>query len=86
MKAALLGSRGPGYIYVLLGGVLEKLLGRYVPPRFLEVGYLELIFLANNLSLRSKFLLRYVSQELKFSQNWQKLGLKMQNFSKNRGL
>ena len=34
--------------------------------------------------LQNKFLLKFMSQELKFSQNRPKLGLKMQNFSENR--
>ena len=40
-------------------------------------------FLAWNWSFANKFLLKFMSQELKFSQNQWKLGSKMHNFSKN---
>ena len=39
-----------------LGEVVDKNLGRlYVPPRFLKVGYPELIFLAQNWGVWNEF-------------------------------
>ena len=54
-------------------------------PRFSKVGSLELVFwLETGVCWTNKFLPKFVSQELKFSQNPQKLGLKMQFKTKNR--
>ena len=62
-------------------GGTQRILGRYVPwllPRFSKVGTPELIFFGLKLgSPEKKFSLKFVSQELKFSQNRQKLGLKI---------
>ena len=56
-----------------------------MPPRFSKVGSLKLIFWLETEVSWIEFLLKFVSQELKFSQNQQKLEIKNANFfSKNR--
>ena len=56
---------------------------RYVPPRFsnVHVGSPELIF-----GLQNNFFLKFESLKLEFSQNRQKLVLKMQDFFPNLGV
>ena len=63
-------------------GGTQKFLGRYVTPRFSKAGSPELIFSAWNWGLWNKFLLKCVSQELKFNQNQWKLDFKKQTFPK----
>ena len=66
-----------------LGGVLKIFLVRYVPPRFSKVESPELIFFFHlKLWSPERIFAKFVSQVLKFSQNRQKLGLKMQNHQK----
>ena len=80
------GGRGPAGGDICFTCVLFILVGRrvlkyfffscwYVLPRFSKVGSLELIFLASNWGLQKEFSPKFVSQELKLSQNGQKLGL-----------
>ena len=68
------------FVHVLSrGGVVTKNLGRYVPRGLSKIGSPELIFWLKSGVSRTNFCKNFVLRSLKFA----KIGLEMQDFSKN---